>query len=58
MSTILQSVIRHLLSSGGGALAAHGYAVSGSDIETLTGSIIAIVGVVWSIWQKRAKPAA
>ena len=58
MSTIIQSVLRHLLSSGGGALAAHGYAVSGSDIETITGSIVALVGVVWSIWQKRSKPAA
>lgn len=58
MSTIIQSVIRHLLSSGGGALAAHGYAVSGSDVETVSGSIIAIIGVVWSIWQKRSKPAA
>jgi len=56
MNTIIGSIVRHLLTSAGGALAAHGYAVSNSDVETIAGGLLAIGGVVWSIWQKRSKP--
>ncbi len=54
--SIIQSLIRHALTAGGGALAARGYAVSGSDVETMAGAIAALVGVIWSVWSKRAKP--
>ncbi len=56
--SIIQSLVRHALTAGGGALAARGYAVSNSDVETVAGAIVALIGVIWSVYSKRAKPAA
>ncbi len=58
MKDIFTGLIRHALTVAGGALAAKGFAVGDSDIEVLSGALLAIVGVLWSVWSKRAKPAA
>lgn len=54
--TTLLALLRHGLTTAGGALASKGLAGS-DDIEALAGAIVTIVGVVWSIWEKRNRPA-
>jgi hypothetical protein len=49
---ILMGVLRHVITTAGGALAANGY-VSGEQNTELTGALITIVGVVASILAKR-----
>lgn len=51
-------ILRHLLTVSGGALAANG-TVSSSELEQGIGAILTLVGIAWSIWNKRqpgAKP--
>ncbi len=55
MKEIIFSFLRHSLTAGGGALAAKGYLASGSVDETV-GAVLTILGVVWSIIEKRKKP--
>lgn len=52
MQAIIAGLIRHLLTLVGGGIIAGG-AISGSDIEIAAGAIAALIGVVWSIIQKR-----
>ena len=54
--TTLLALLRHGLTTAGGALASKGLAGS-DDIEALAGAIVTIIGVVWSIWEKRNRPA-
>jgi hypothetical protein len=55
---IIQSFIRHALTSGGGILFAHSLA-SQSDINTAIGAAMALIGFGWSVFQKweSTKPA-
>lgn len=50
--TIL-GIIRHILTFGGGALVTKGFADS-QEVDQLAGAIMTIIGVVWSIIQKRS----
>ncbi|MBH61815.1 MAG: hypothetical protein CL569_05075 [Alphaproteobacteria bacterium] len=53
--TVLNGIIRHILTAGGGALATRGY-VSEASVELAVGALITLVGVIWSaIAKKRAK---
>lgn len=49
---MILGVIRHLLTAFGGAFAANG-AVTSTDIETIIGGVVALVGVVWSVISKK-----
>jgi hypothetical protein len=43
---------RHLLTSVGGVIITNGY-ISDGMVTEITGSIIAIVGVIWSVLSKK-----
>lgn len=49
----IAGLIRHALTTAGGALATHGVIEAG-QVEVGVGAIMALVGIGWSIWQKRA----
>ena len=53
-ASILNGVIRHILTAGGGALVAKGV-VAETEIEALVGALITIIGVVWSALAKKKK---
>lgn len=53
--TIL-AVIRHLLTFGGGLLAQKGL-VGNADLETGIGAVVTLVGLTWSILEKRNRTA-
>ena len=53
-SQIIGSFARHLLTTVGGALVSKGI-LDSTQVEPLAGAIIVVAGVLWSIWQKRAK---
>ena len=50
MNPMIFGLLRHVLTAAGGALA-----FSPGDTETVVGAILAIVGVVWSIYDKRGR---
>lgn len=50
--TIL-GILRHAATFGGGVLTSKGLA-SSDDISTGVGALITLIGVVWSIMEKRA----
>lgn len=49
---IILGLIRHLLTAGGGILAAKGY-TDDATVEVVAGSVVAIVGAIWSVLAKR-----
>ena len=52
LTSITGSVMRHLLTGIGGVLVAQGW-VSAEDWEKLlAGAIVAVAGLLWSIYQK------
>lgn len=55
-SAILQSLVRHILTALGGALAVK-YGVDGDTINAIAGGASALAGVAWSIYDKRKLPA-
>lgn len=54
MKAIILSVIRHGLTVAGGALVTNGH-LSASDVEVVAGAGAILIGVVWSIIQKKVK---
>ena len=52
--TIL-SIVRHLLTFGGGFAAAK-FNLAAGDIEAVVASLLALVGVVWGVVEKRNRP--
>lgn len=48
LATLLMPVVRHALTTFGGALVGGGYMSSG-DLETAVGAVMALIGVVLSI---------
>ena len=50
--TVLNGIVRHLLTAAGGALVARG---SLAESELAIGAIIALAGVIWSAFAKRRK---
>lgn len=47
-------MVRHLLTTAGGALVAHGYLQS-SDAASFVGGGMVIAGVLWSWWHKEGE---
>lgn len=55
---MIQGVVRHLLTFGGGFLVTNG-SLGQSDMEAGVGAVITLVGIVWSVFnKKKAKEAA
>ena len=54
---VIGGFVRHLLTFGGGFLVTNGMITDG-DLQAVVGGVIAIGGVLWSIFAKRAAPAA
>jgi hypothetical protein len=55
MNPILAGQIRHVLTFVGGGLAALGY-VDPAGWEVLAGMIVAVIGLVWSVVEKKRAP--
>lgn len=56
-STIVTAVVRHLLTAvGGGFFAAWG--VSGTSMDAIIGAVSTLIGVAWSIYDKRDQKVA
>lgn len=54
--SIVGGFVRHILTAAGGGLVANG-TVTGSEWEAVVGGAVAIIGVIWSIVQKRRAKA-
>jgi len=52
--TILNGVVRHILTAAGGALVTKGV-IGETELEMAVGALIAIAGVVWSAIAKKKK---
>lgn len=52
--TVLNGILRHVLTAGGGALVTRGVVTSG-ELEMVVGAIITIAGVIWSAMAKKQK---
>ena len=51
-ATIVQAIVRHLLTAvGGGFFAAYG--ITGSTFEAVVGAVSTLAGVAWSLYDKR-----
>lgn len=53
--TIL-ALVRHILTTGGGALASRGV-IDGGDTELVVGALVTIIGFGWSLIDKRRQKA-
>jgi hypothetical protein len=53
---IVNAVIRHLLTAFGGIAVAKGYVDSGT-LETVVGAVLALIGVGWSLYDKKQNAA-
>lgn len=51
--SVLLGIVRHLLTMGGGALVAAGWLDESTAQQTI-GAVVTLVGVVWSVLEKRA----
>lgn len=49
---IINGLIRHALTAGGGILVAKGYLDAG-QMDLIVGSLVTLIGVGWSIWAKK-----
>ncbi len=52
-NTVLAPMVRHGLTLGGGALVSAGVIDAGQS-QIVTGALLALAGVVWSVIEKRA----
>jgi hypothetical protein len=46
-------LVRHALTTAAGAAAAAGY-LAESDVSVVVGGVMALIGVAWSIYEKKA----
>lgn len=54
LTTAVMGIARHALTLAGGFLVARG-TLDAAAAETLVGAGVAIIGVVWSVLEKRAR---
>ena len=54
MKTILAGMVRHALTTAGGALVAGGYMES-NEMGAFVGGGMILAGIVWSWWNKRGQ---
>ena len=55
---MLLGAVRHLLTLAGGVFAAGGINLTGTQIDSIAGGIVALIMVGWSVWQKRSASTA
>ena len=56
-ATIIQAIVRHLLTTvGGGFLMSFG--ISGGTLEAVVGAVSTLAGVAWSVYDKRKNGGA
>lgn len=56
-ATIIQAIVRHLLTTvGGGFLMSFG--ISGGTLEAVVGAVSTLAGVAWSVYDKRKNGAS
>lgn len=56
-ATIVQAIVRHLLTTvGGGFLMSFG--LSGGTLDAVVGAISTLAGVAWSVYDKRNSSSA
>jgi hypothetical protein len=55
-ATLIALILRHGLTTLGGYLVSQG-TIAQPDVETASGAIIAIIGVVWSVVEKKRRTA-
>lgn len=53
----IQAIIRHVLTSVGGALVTSGLITSGQEQDAI-GALMVLGGIGWSLWQKRSQRKA
>lgn len=56
MKDSILGVLRHVLTTAGGAIAAQGH-LSTDEVTTAVGAVLALLGVAWSVWEKRKAKA-
>jgi hypothetical protein len=54
MNPNIASLIRHILTAAGGFIVAKGLA-SADQIAEISGAVVIIIGVVWSIFNNKSK---
>ena len=53
-ATIIQAIVRHLLTTvGGGMLMSFG--LTGATLDAVVGAVSTLAGVAWSVYDKRNK---
>jgi hypothetical protein len=52
MKNIILGILRHALTSAGGAIVATGY-LTGGDYDSAVGALLTLVGIAWSVFEKR-----
>lgn len=53
MNPMFLGLLRHVLTMGGGYVAAQG-GLSPVEVETAVGAIMALAGIGWSLWKNKA----
>jgi hypothetical protein len=56
-ATIIQALVRHLLTALGGSLLMK-YGVDGATMDVVAGAVSTLAGVAWSLYDKRQNPTA
>lgn len=51
-AAIVAALVRHVLTGVAGVFAAK-YAIDGATLDAIVGGATALVGVAWSIWDKK-----
>lgn len=54
MKEAIFGVIRHAVTTAGGAIVANGL-VTSAQLETLAGALVIVAGVIWSIVEKKLR---
>jgi hypothetical protein len=54
-ATIVQALVRHLLTAVGGGFLA-GFGITGGTLEAVIGAVSTLAGVAWSVYDKRKQP--
>ena len=54
MISMVLGIIRHALTTAGGALVGNGY-LTGDELSSAVGAIVTLVGVAWSVYEKRSR---
>lgn len=54
MKAAILGLVRHILTTAGGYFVGNG-TLTGAESETAIGALVALVGVVWSVIEKRQR---